>query len=52
MQELKGVNGGGNFGEECLMETFDPIRKEEIVKPAEHLGSVKDAHPWKVLPRR
>ncbi len=45
-------NGNENFEDELLEDIFESIKKEKIVMPAEHTGTVRDAYFWKVLIRR
>lgn len=46
------VNGGKDFDEEMLEETFNAIKNEEIVMPSEHSGLIRENYVWKILLRR
>ncbi|KAI5636571.1 sec7 domain-containing protein [Phthorimaea operculella] len=55
VRNLRGCNGSGgsgDFDQTMLEAIFEAIKNEEMVMPAEHVGSVRDAYLWRVLQRR
>ncbi|KAH9829176.1 uncharacterized protein C8Q71DRAFT_825150 [Rhodofomes roseus] len=48
-RNLKGVNDGSDFSPEYLQNTYDSIRKREIIMPEEHTGQAGFEYAWKEL---
>ncbi|KAI0721619.1 Sec7-domain-containing protein [Cerioporus squamosus] len=48
-RNLKGVNDGSDFSDEFLSNTYESIRKREIVMPEEHTGQLGFEYAWKEL---
>lgn len=51
-KNLRGVNGGDDFGPELTGAIYESIRKREIVMPEEHAGQLGFEYTWKELLRR
>ncbi|SPO22511.1 related to golgi-specific brefeldin a-resistance guanine nucleotide exchange factor 1 [Ustilago trichophora] len=51
-KNLRGVNGGEDFGPELTGAIYESIRKREIVMPEEHAGQLGFEYTWKELLRR
>ncbi|GAC97078.1 hypothetical protein PHSY_004662 [Pseudozyma hubeiensis SY62] len=51
-KNLRGVNGGDDFGPELTCAIYESIRKREIVMPEEHAGQLGFEYTWKELLRR
>ncbi|SPO21706.1 related to golgi-specific brefeldin a-resistance guanine nucleotide exchange factor 1 [Ustilago trichophora] len=51
-KNLRGVNGGEDFGPELTGTIYESIRKREIVMPEEHAGQLGFEYTWKELLRR
>ncbi|KAG6462868.1 hypothetical protein O3G_MSEX013512 [Manduca sexta] len=52
VKNLRGCNGSGDFDQTMLEQIFHSIKNEEMVMPAERVGSVREAYLWRVLQRR
>ncbi|KAH9946245.1 Sec7-domain-containing protein [Epithele typhae] len=48
-RNLKGVNEGTDFSPEFLYNTYESIRRNEIIMPEEHTGQLGFEYAWKEL---